>query len=733
MTKQIINVGTTANDKKGDSLRAAFQKVNQNFTEVYDALTGGVSFNQVNSDWLSNSGVSQILNKPTIPSNTNQLTNGSGFITSSVTQSIIPTTDNTVDLGSPANRFRHLYVAPGTLYLGDVKLSNVAGKLVATKVVNAGEETEYEAPEDSDAFSNIGSSGNSVTNQLTNGNFNVTLNSAGLVTMPEVFPKTFRATVDAAHYSGQDTLSLTGDAWYFDVTFSALSNGNVETHVQNNTPWINNPGYTDSIEFLFTEADHGIPGYTFLLALINIQNPGPFMWTTNLIAGPAPDYPSSIASGETIKLTADATSWKFRPDGNFELPAGGDILDSNGASVLGGGSASTGAVTFSTNNIRGTNTLVLKATTDVDDYGVELYNSIDNDTHFRALTREKGIALGFAYGTWGSHIRVEGSMGQGGLQNSGDRVAIHAAREKLDDITYHGSDFYADVLYGGYILPGWGGSKSYGIEFDLFVDVTNTDFISKLTSYQVGQEVIVTYTTDGGVTTQTYTSSIQQQFANLGITDDSGLKTRVMGGIVDVGGYPPGTKAIISINFVDSTAAREAEWVFSNDGNLNLPSTGSIIGSDLVVKGISSVTIKVTNPMNPLATRDWGFSGNGHLTFPNGTTQTTAWTGTVTKTIQTVDITAPTTITASVVFADPNAAGAPVNLILPSAPANGTVITVKNINASLNAVYVQTDGIDSIETETGTIGGGVYATIPNTGNFITWIYESSTSTYRIIG
>jgi hypothetical protein len=39
MAKQNINVGTTANDKKGDSLRAAFQKVNANFTELYAAST----------------------------------------------------------------------------------------------------------------------------------------------------------------------------------------------------------------------------------------------------------------------------------------------------------------------------------------------------------------------------------------------------------------------------------------------------------------------------------------------------------------------------------------------------------------------------------------------------------------------------------------------------------------------------------------------------------------------
>jgi hypothetical protein len=37
MTKQTINVGTSANDRKGDSLRTAFQKVNANFTELYSS------------------------------------------------------------------------------------------------------------------------------------------------------------------------------------------------------------------------------------------------------------------------------------------------------------------------------------------------------------------------------------------------------------------------------------------------------------------------------------------------------------------------------------------------------------------------------------------------------------------------------------------------------------------------------------------------------------------------
>lgn len=38
MTKQIINIGRTENDRSGDTLRAAFNKINENFNEVYTNL-----------------------------------------------------------------------------------------------------------------------------------------------------------------------------------------------------------------------------------------------------------------------------------------------------------------------------------------------------------------------------------------------------------------------------------------------------------------------------------------------------------------------------------------------------------------------------------------------------------------------------------------------------------------------------------------------------------------------
>ena len=41
MAKQVINVGTSANDGTGDPNRTAFQKINANFTELYDGAGAG--------------------------------------------------------------------------------------------------------------------------------------------------------------------------------------------------------------------------------------------------------------------------------------------------------------------------------------------------------------------------------------------------------------------------------------------------------------------------------------------------------------------------------------------------------------------------------------------------------------------------------------------------------------------------------------------------------------------
>jgi hypothetical protein len=49
MAKQTINVGNTANDRTGDPLRIAFQKTNNNFTEVYTAID---SMGSIDREWI---------------------------------------------------------------------------------------------------------------------------------------------------------------------------------------------------------------------------------------------------------------------------------------------------------------------------------------------------------------------------------------------------------------------------------------------------------------------------------------------------------------------------------------------------------------------------------------------------------------------------------------------------------------------------------------------------------
>ncbi len=49
MAKQTINIGTSANKGDGDPLRTAFQKINSNFSEVYNSIGGGSITTEVDS------------------------------------------------------------------------------------------------------------------------------------------------------------------------------------------------------------------------------------------------------------------------------------------------------------------------------------------------------------------------------------------------------------------------------------------------------------------------------------------------------------------------------------------------------------------------------------------------------------------------------------------------------------------------------------------------------------
>jgi len=121
----------------------------------------------------------------------------------------------------------------------------------------------------------------------------------------------------------------------------------------------------------------------------------------------------------------------------------------------------------------------------------------------------------------------------------------------------------------------------------------------------------------------------------------------------------------------------------------------------------------------------WTFSSTaGGLTFPDSTVQTTAWTGTTAVTTVSTGGVVNATLAQEILLCDPNAAGANVNILLPASPYEGKIYTVKNINAGSYVVYVQPDIAHSIETETGTVGTEIFATLTNTGATMTWVYSN---------
>jgi hypothetical protein len=52
MAKKTINIGTSPNARDGDTLRVAFNKVNENFNEIY-ALTNVDSFTELAQDYAA--------------------------------------------------------------------------------------------------------------------------------------------------------------------------------------------------------------------------------------------------------------------------------------------------------------------------------------------------------------------------------------------------------------------------------------------------------------------------------------------------------------------------------------------------------------------------------------------------------------------------------------------------------------------------------------------------------
>ena len=117
MAKQNINVGSSPNDRSGDSLRSAFQKINANFTELYTAL--GLDVAPLNLGAFEFSG-STLSTTDSSAITIDQATTVTSDLT--VGGDILPNTDNGGNIGSPTKQWKSLYVSNDTIYLNNIPL-----------------------------------------------------------------------------------------------------------------------------------------------------------------------------------------------------------------------------------------------------------------------------------------------------------------------------------------------------------------------------------------------------------------------------------------------------------------------------------------------------------------------------------------------------------------------------------------------------------------------------------
>jgi hypothetical protein len=340
LTDVLIGVGTTPNDKKGDSLRNAFQKVNLGFTDLYTKL-GLVDGSGLNLGAFEFAG-SVMTTTDSTPIVIDQSVTVSSDLT--VGGDIVPNIANGGTLGSLAKPFRSLYVSNNTVFLGGVPLSLEPGtnelrvnnvpisqRITYTDIPNA--PVDISDLTDDDGL--LGGGGNANTGNFTFDQDTIT-NGGGLIL------NTNRGTLAIG-----TNMEVPGVAGHFHIGFdgsNSEANAN-DLFLGDDYNYVKLPGSElnandfgveigthdrdggDSHVWRFnTDGGLTFPQGTFL----GYSDPGGF-----IIDG-AVDKDIAIYTYSG----ADAHGWTFGEDGDLTLPAGGDILDSEGNSVLGGGSNS---------------------------------------------------------------------------------------------------------------------------------------------------------------------------------------------------------------------------------------------------------------------------------------------------------------------------------------------------------------------------------------------------------
>jgi len=181
MTKQIINLGQTANDRTGDPLRTAFQKVNENFDELYALASADVQ----------------------IPAQTN---NGGKFLTTNGTT--LSWSSISQDVGTANTGFV------------DNRIYNINGPILSNDDLVHGATARLSLPEYGDIV-------NPITLYNNYGNFSVLLGPNGTITNSWTFNSDGRLTLPATGTieNTETNQPGTGTIYTFATDYNGNTNG----------------------------------------------------------------------------------------------------------------------------------------------------------------------------------------------------------------------------------------------------------------------------------------------------------------------------------------------------------------------------------------------------------------------------------------------------------------------------------------------------------------------------
>lgn len=121
MPQQIINIGTSPDSGDGDTVRVAFDKVNQNFTEVY-GVVDDLSDEIIDKD-IVGSVYSADNSTVMVDSQNFSIATGNLDISGSIDGDLVPSQDLTYSIGTPEKQWKALYLSGSTIFIDGIPVS----------------------------------------------------------------------------------------------------------------------------------------------------------------------------------------------------------------------------------------------------------------------------------------------------------------------------------------------------------------------------------------------------------------------------------------------------------------------------------------------------------------------------------------------------------------------------------------------------------------------------------